>query len=503
MKKNNILKVVLVSLFIAVLLTWIFPMTTYSGGLDESKTHNIVGLFTLINYVPTVLQNFSHVGFYILIVGGFYGVLHSISGYRNLLDKIVKGFKGRECLFIVISIALIAIMTAMARMGVAVLFLFPFIGAILLLMGYDKITVAMVTAGGVAVGLMGTVFSLPPLEAQTDLANQLLSFSAIKEALFSTVDPAVLDKTVALSEWGVKLIILAIGIAVLSFNTVMYAKKHKKAVKEEAKEEESIYIPETKKKKESFLPLAIVFDITLIIMILSFLSWSNVFGQTWFVDVTEKIATLKVFSHPIFLYILGGNYGADVVPEFAGVIFGSWSLYELSGLIIIAALVIAFIYRIKANEFIQSFMTGVKMALKPAVIVTLVYLILVISVLNPVILTIVKPILTITNGFNIVTMSIAAFVTSVLGVDLYYSAPQILEYSVSLVNNASYHPLMALVWQGMTGLAALIAPTSVVLVATLSYFKVSYVSWLKATWKMLVEIFLALLIIFLIMFVII
>ena len=499
MKKNNILKVVLISLFITVLLTWIFPMTTYSGGLDESKTHNIVGLFSLINYIPTVLQNFSHVGFYILIVGGFYGILHNVSGYRNLLDKIVKGFKGRECLFIIISIALIAIMTSMARMGVAVLFLFPFIGAILLLMGYDKLTVAMVTAGGVAVGLMGTVFSMPPLEAQADLANQLLSFSAIKEALFTTVDPDVLDRTVALSQWGVKLGILAVGIAILSFNTIMYAKKHKKAVKEE----ESIYIPETTKKKESFLPLAIVFDITLIIMIISFLSWSNVFGKTWFVDVTEKIATLKVFSHPIFLYILGGNYGVDVVPEFAGVLFGSWTLYELSGLLILSSLVIGFIYRIKANEFIQSFMTGVKMALKPAVIVTLVYLILVVSVLNPVILTIVKPILTLTNGFNIVTMSVTAFITSVFGVDLYYSAPQVLEYAVSLVNNADYHPLMAIVWQGMTGLAALVAPTSVVLVATLSYFKVSYVSWLKATWKMLVEIFLVLLIIFLIMFVII
>jgi len=166
-------------------------------------------------------------------------------------------------------------------------------------------------------------------------------------------------------------------------------------------------------------------------------------------------------------------------------------------------MVIGFIYRMKADDFIQNFVTGAKIALKPAIIVTIVYLILVIGVLNPVILTILKPVLTFTKGFNIVTMSIAAFITSVLGVDTYYAAPQILTYAMTLFDSVKYNNLIAIVWQAMAGLAALIAPTSVVLVATLSYFKISYGKWLKAIWKLFLEIFVILLVIFLIMFTII
>mgnify|MGYP003291694172 CR=1 FL=1 len=39
---------------------------------------------------------FGNVIFYILTVGGFYGILHQIDGYRNLLNKIVAKFKNKE-----------------------------------------------------------------------------------------------------------------------------------------------------------------------------------------------------------------------------------------------------------------------------------------------------------------------------------------------------------------------------------------------------------------------
>ena len=42
----------------------------------------------------------------------------------------------------------------------------------------------------------------------------------------------------------------------------------------------------------------------------------------------------------------------------------------------------------------------------------------------------------------------------------------------------------------------LVAPTSLVLVTVLSYLDISYKSWLKSIWKLLVEIFVVLLIIF-------
>ena len=484
MKKNNILKVVLISLGVAVLLSWLFNTTTFQVELVEDGP-NQVGLFGLFSDMTSVASYFAHVLLYLFAVGAFYAVLHSIPGYRNLLDKIVKSFKGKEWLFIVISIALVAVMTAMARMGIAVVFVFPLIAAIILLMGYDKITVALVTAGAVAVGLMGTVFSMPILETQSDVPHQLMSTSILKDVLNNLEVAKGVDVAGPVAEWGVKLAILAIGIAILAFNTIKHAKK----VRDTKNIEASSLVPEATatKKKESWLPLAIIFDLTLLVMILSFMSWSNVFEKTWFVDITESVMSLKVGEFPIFQKILG------FVPA-----FGNWTLNELVVLLFVSALVIAFIYRVKTSDFIENIVAGVKAALKPALVVLLIYVVMVIALDSNYILTIVKPILTLSKGFNVATMSIAAFLTSFLGVEMFFASPVVLDYAVSLTDGTNL-PLIAIIWQSMNGLAMLVAPTSVVLMGTLAYLKVPYGSWLKASWKVLVEILVALLIIFLLM----
>ena len=51
----------------------------------------------------------------------------------------------------------------------------------------------------------------------------------------------------------------------------------------------------------------------------------------------------------------------------------------------------------------------------------------------------------------------------------------------------------------MYGLTALVAPTSLVLLAALSYLKVSYKDWLKAVWKLALELFVVLLVVFIIL----
>ena len=51
----------------------------------------------------------------------------------------------------------------------------------------------------------------------------------------------------------------------------------------------------------------------------------------------------------------------------------------------------------------------------------------------------------------------------------------------------------------MYGVAMLVAPTSLVLMGILSYLKVSYKEWLKTIWKLLLELFIVLLIIFIIL----
>ena len=114
MKKHNLFKVVMLTIAFVVLLSWLLPVSYFSKGslIEEARTQ--IGLFTVMNYVGIAIQYFSHIGLYVLAIGGFYGVLHKISGYRNLLDKIVSGFKDREWIFMTVIMVIFAVLSAMA-----------------------------------------------------------------------------------------------------------------------------------------------------------------------------------------------------------------------------------------------------------------------------------------------------------------------------------------------------------------------------------------------------
>ena len=158
MKKHNLLKVIGISILIAVLLTWILPVTYFNSQLVE-ETRQRAGIFDVLSYATVTISYFGNICLYVLVVGGFYGVIHKIDAYRSLLDKIVKGFKGKENIFMIVVMVLFALITSMTGLSVGILFLFPFVISILLLMGYNKVTAAMTTVGAVLVGLIGSTYS--------------------------------------------------------------------------------------------------------------------------------------------------------------------------------------------------------------------------------------------------------------------------------------------------------------------------------------------------------
>ena len=93
-------------------------------------------------------------------------------------------------------------------------------------------------------------------------------------------------------------------------------------------------------------------------------------------------------------------------------------------------------------------------------------------------------------------MSLVAFISSVFNVEITYSVTAALPYVASLITESTAYPLIAVIWQSMYGLAMLVAPTSVILMVTLSFMHISYGEWLKSVWKLFVELLVALLIIF-------
>ncbi len=236
-EKHNVVKVVLVTTLIFVLLTWILPAAYYSSGIiDQGRIQ--MGLFDLFNYPLTALAYFGYISLFVLAIGGFYGVLYKIPAYRSFLDKIVAVCKGKEGVALSVIMILIAVITSICGLQIGLLIFFPMLAAIILLMGYDKIVAALTLVGSTVVGLIGTTYGY---------TNVSIIYNNLKLDVMDNI--------------AVKFIILVVGLVLLIFNTLMYAKHskvvssritaEKKVIKtEEVESGKAVIAGETKKEKK-------------------------------------------------------------------------------------------------------------------------------------------------------------------------------------------------------------------------------------------------------------
>lgn len=458
MKKHSIFKLVCICIVVAVLFTWIFPVTSYSTsyGLAE-EARNQVGLFDVFGYASITMSYFGYVAMYLLAIGGFYGVLYKTDRYRNLLDKIVSKFKERELLFISIVSVLLAGITALSGMSFAILFIFPLVISLILLMGFDKITAALVTLGSLSIGIIGGMFSIDNSEAMLSI----LGLNANYEIL-------------------TRLMIFITAIVILLFFVFQRCKKNK--LKE--KDINNILVPsESKDKKKSIWPVVVVIDLVLVILTLGMVSWTS-YGIDFFANIHKSVKEVTIAGFPIFEKILGS------ISE-----LGNWTLTECFCCLIIATILVAIVSRIKFQEFVEGFIYGLKKAFKPALIALFVYTIVFIFVYHPVVLTIYKPILELTKGFNVFTISLVSMLSSILTIDPYYAISSFLPYVVTIITESNTYAIIGIIWQIMYGISVLFAPTGLVLLVILTYLDIPYTKWIKSIWKMLLTLILVFLII--------
>ena len=459
MKKYNLFKVVMIVILLLVLGSWFIPSSSVDTGAVVTGEYNRTGLFQLFLYFLTAVVNFAPLMFYVLIVGGLYGVLNKIPAYRRLLDKVVNLFKGFEYLFMAIVMVLFAVLTSMVGMSMPIIILFPFVISVILLMGYDKITAALVTVGSIAAGLVGTVFSAGVVQTIAEY-TQVASNTNV----------------------GYKIILLVVALAIVFINVVLYSRKHH----DKKNLVGGILVPEKTTSKSAVWPIVVILDAVLIVIGLGFFSW-HLFEINVFKDITTA------FVNPT-----GGTKGIfTALNAILGIgesqYFGNWGLIEAGMLVLMASGIIAFIYRKKFDEFLDNFKDGFKLALKPAFLVGLIYTIVIVvsRVQNE--FTIVQHLVSFKEGVNIFTMIPVAIIFVILGVETLYGAALAGPYIASAAGQTvvASSIVTALLWQAIGGFAVIFAPTSVILMITLSYLNISYGKWLKATWPMILELLVA------------
>ena len=539
MKKYNIVKVLFITIGVILLLSWIFPAAYFQSELvDQGRLQ--MGLSDLFNYPLTALSYFGHIAVYILLVGGFYGILYKIPAYRTFLDKIAKIFKGKESYFLVIVSVLLAFGVSFAGLQLALILFVPFIVSLVLLLGYDKVVAAMTVVGSIAVGFVGLTFST----SNTSMLTSILSLKYDYQI-------------------GVRFVMLLVGVVLLLFNMFMYIKANKNKivkaeVKEEKKEEkvavkvespkstkttakkstttkkttkskstakkstksgksnnkaalrdeEIIVIKESvvnSKDNDSYLlptrvetthkvwPFVLFFSLMFVLMFMAFINWGEGgFGIKLFDNLTEGANSFELFGFPIFAKI----YGTFMA-------FGSWTVVELFVPMALVVLFLSIIYKVKFEDVCDGFVIGVKKALAPALVCVLVYTVLVAVTYHPFQTVLYKAFLDMSkSNFNVVTTLLVTFLSSVFNVEAAYVFQAALPYYASVVTKVDNYSLTAIIAQSMYGFALLFAPTSLFLMTALAYLKINYVDWLKVIWKLLVELFVVLLLIFIILAVI-
>ena len=521
MKKNSILKVSLLTILLIVLCTWIFKTISFDGTALNVSDKSELGLFTLLSYITDIFRYFPYVPITVLSIGIFYGVAYKIPAYRALPDAIVRKFEGKENIFVVVVMVVTAVLVSLTGLSLGMLFIFPFIISIVLLMGYNKLVAASVTVGSTMVGLIGTTLGI----STTNYINYVLGINYDTEMI-------------------TKVILLVVGLVILCVNVVLYANKTKNATdkvldcvpdegkkeKVSAKKVEEVVVAEkveekketktakkTAKKKAtkkssktrandnasssvkvvkhgenpSTLPFIIVFDLVFILLVVGTFNWTGVFKATWPADVLKAIKEFTIGGFPIFQKLLFGSAFTE---------FGSWSVnLEVPIVIFTASLVMALIYGLSLEKLLDGMVEGVKKAIKPAIYMTLIYLVLVVVVYHPFQLHITKFFMTASKGLNVVTMSAVAFFASLLNIECPYVAQGTLPYVMTVITDKSLYPIIGVIYQSIYGLTMLIAPTSVILLGTLSYLDVSYVQWVKHIWKVVLELLVALLVVFLVL----
>ena len=103
MKKYDLFKIVGITILFVALLTWLIPVSQYTGNemyVGDISRLGIANLFaTGIYSLNTIMYQVT----FLLVLGGFYGLLSSIDAYKTLINKIVKKLEGKEIVFVLVT----------------------------------------------------------------------------------------------------------------------------------------------------------------------------------------------------------------------------------------------------------------------------------------------------------------------------------------------------------------------------------------------------------------
>lgn len=456
--KYGLLKVLGLSFLIFAILTWIIPAGIFSGSAYSEYADGTlpVGLFGLFMNPLYSFGIFAQYFLVFLAIGGFYGVLEQTGVYTKLINKIKKIFEKHRTLFLIIVISMFAILNAIVGNPIGLFIMVPFFIAILLKLGYSKITSLAATVGAILVGGIGSIFGNSAL-------YQSLFGIAFTEDIWVKIIFFVLVTVIY-----VLFILVQVGVIKLS--------KKKKDKPEEKMEEAVTEVKEAEvevSSKKSVVPLVIILIFTMALILIGVINWEYAFDVSIFTELYESIKEIEWLSKA---------FGS--LP-----IIGYFGNYDIAAILLVMTFLTKWIYSVKFDQFIESFVDGAKKMIKPAIYVIFAAIIFAVMVNNEynISATIANWLFNFVDGFNVLITTIVGFVGGYFFHDYLYLLDSM--YGVLGAFNSEVYTAMLILMQTGYGIAMLCLPVSILLIAGLKYLDIPYTKWLKYIYKFLLIVF--------------
>ena len=465
-KGHRLIKSLMVIIFAIIIFSWLIPYGYFSGSDFYDYGMQRIGIMDISVAMYNALYYCVDKVVFLFILAGFYGVLSKVSGYQKLVSNLATKFTKHPILVSVIMSVLLFVFTSLFGQTLIVLLFVPFFISILLNMNIDKLTAFAITFGSVLVGILGATYGTESLT----MFNYYIGT----------------EITVGLTY---RFIIAAVAVVLYNFFICMRLKKVLSESKKDSKNadiEDDPFKIEAPKKKASSIPVAIVLLILAIVAILCYIAWNTNFGITVFTEFHDWLINLAPTEDFLIMsYILGSS--AQPFGEYTYV-------FALCSVIVLAAGLIAYLYRMKLSEFIENFYNGTKKMFKPILYVVAVYLAFGLCYNTPFIANITNWMYNLVEGFNPFLTSLMAFITSVFHNDLGYTSFIVGSFLTNVF--ASNIDLVHAIYTSMYGIVQIFMPTSFMLVLGLSLMKLDYKSWFKYIWLFVVGMIIILLVLF-------
>lgn len=459
-EKHDLLKWILLFIFVAMSLTWIFTYGYFNGTEFSDFGMNRLGFADIPNILYYAAYFAGDKILFLLALGCFYAVCAKVEGYKKLVARIAESFKGKEIIFILIVSLLFTMMASVFSQTFAVLTFVPFIVSILLSMKLDKLTAFSTTFGSILIGTLGYTYGGEGLS----WFNQYTSLTMSTGILY-------------------RLVVLVVAFILFNLFNVMHTKKtlNSKAVNE--KETDPFKVEKFDKKAKTW-PIIVVLGILFVITILGYISWNTNFEIEIFNNFHTWLTEFQIGELAIFSSLLGTTAAA----------FGAWDLFNIAIILLIASVIVALLGRVKIDEFVDAYGEGVRKIGKSVFLFILVYALMIIVYMAPVLPTITNLILGGVAKFNPFLTTLVAFLANIFHTDFGFTGYLIGSFAVA--KYAESATLIHLIFTTMYGFVQLCVPTSAVLLIGLSYLDIDYKTWIKYIWMFIVGILVILLVLF-------